>query len=390
MHIAYVCTDPGVPVFGRKGCSTHIQEILRAFRKHGAHVTVFAARTDGTPPADLHDLSLHRLPIWADTNRRARATSADAANSAMRLLLDRAGPFDLIYERYSLWSIGAMEYARSSGTAGLLEINAPLIDEEARYRSLTDPVSAMRFTRQSFSTASILIVVSNSLTTYVKQYRDRDDGVHVVPNGVDPARFPPGLAPSLPATDGAFTVGFLGSLKPWHGLMTLVEAFGRLHRSASNTRLLIVGDGPERKRVTAYLSAHKLLGATTFTGAVDSTDVPGLLASMDVGAAPYSNRSDFYFSPLKVYEYMAAGLAVVASDLGQVGEVIEHGVDGLLCRPDDATAWTTTLGQLYEHRDLGLRLGSAARQKVAQHHSWDAIALRILDLAGMPVMEART
>ncbi len=93
------------------------------------------------------------------TAARAR-TSADAANSAVRLLLDRAGPFDLIYERYSLWSVGAMEYARSSGTAGLLEINAPLIDEEARYRRLTDPVSAMRFTRQSFSTASILIVVS--------------------------------------------------------------------------------------------------------------------------------------------------------------------------------------------------------------------------------------
>ncbi|MGH9147564.1 MAG: glycosyltransferase, partial [Vicinamibacterales bacterium] len=316
MHIAYVCTDPGVPVFGRKGCSIHVQEILRAFRKHGARVTVFAARTDGTPPADLHDLALHRLPIWAETDRRARATSARAANFALRLLLDRAGPFDLIYERYSLWSIGAMDYARSSGTAGLLEINASLIDEEVRYRGLTDSASAMRSTRQSFSTATILIVVSDSLTAYVKQYRNRDDGVHVVPNGVDPARFPPGLAPSLPAKDGAFTVGFLGSFKPWHGLMTLVEAFGRLHRSASNTRLLIVGDGPEREPVSAYLSTHKLLGATTFTGAVESTDVPGLLASMDVGTAPYSNRPDFYFSPLKVYEYMAAGLAVVASDLG--------------------------------------------------------------------------
>ncbi|MGH9147738.1 MAG: glycosyltransferase, partial [Vicinamibacterales bacterium] len=71
-------------------------------------------------------------------------------------------------------------------------------------------------------------------------------------------------------------------------------------------------------------------------------------------------------------------------------EVIEHGVDGLLCRPDDATAWTTTLRQLYEHRELGLRLGSAARQKVAQHHSWDSIAQRILGLSGMSVMEART
>ncbi|RPH62698.1 MAG: glycosyltransferase family 1 protein, partial [Acidobacteria bacterium] len=386
--IAYVCTDPGVPVFGRKGCSVHVQEILRAFKKFGAHVVVFAARTDGDSPADLQELPVHQLPVWADADRTTRPASAVAANAALRLALDRAGPFDLVYERHSLWSTAAMEHARAMGIAGLLEVNAPLIDEEARYRGPVDQIGAAAATRQSFSTATTLIAVSKSITEYVHRYRDREDGVHVVPNGVDPSRFPPELTASFPAPHGVLTLGFLGSLKPWHGVMTMAKAFEQLHRRAPNTRLLVVGDGPERDRLFAYLSDHRLLGVTTFTGAVESSHVPGLLASMDVGIAPYVNRPDFYFSPLKVYEYMAAGLAVVASDLGQIAELIEHGVDGLLCPPDDPVAWTTALLQLRANPDVRVRLGAAARQKVLLHHNWDAIAVRILDLAKASVMEA--
>jgi glycosyltransferase involved in cell wall biosynthesis len=388
MRIAYVCSDPGVPVFGHKGCSVHVREMLRAFVKRGAQVDVFAARTDGHPPADLHEVRVHQLPGWANVSR-AWPTSAVAINAALGAALDRSGPFDLVYERYSLWSTAGMEHARASRIAGLLEVNAPLIDEEATYRGPLDHASAAAFTRQSFSAATAVIGVSNAITDYVHRYRKVRDGVHVLPNGVDPDRFAPNLAASLPAPSGVYTVGFLGSLKPWHGVMTLADAFRRLHGRASNTRLLVVGDGPERDRLVAYLSTHNLLDVTTFTGAVAASQVPGLLASMDVGLAPYSHCRDFYFSPLKVYEYMAAGLAVVASNLGQIAEVVEHGVDGWLCPPDNPRAWTTALRQLHANPDIGPRLGRAARQKVSQHHTWDAVALRILDLARTAVLENR-
>jgi glycosyltransferase involved in cell wall biosynthesis len=110
---------------------------------------------------------------------------------------------------------------------------------------------------------------------------------------------------------------------------------------------------------------------------------------MDVGTAPYSSRPDFYFSPLKLYEYMAAGLAVAASKLGQIAEVIEDGIDGLLCQPDDAAALATALLNLRADPALRRRLASAARQKVLRHNSWDAIALRILSFARTLAMEAR-
>jgi glycosyltransferase involved in cell wall biosynthesis len=316
-----------------------------------------------------------------------REHSATVVDSALLTALQREGPFDLVYERYSLWSTAGMEHARAKAVTGVLEVNAPLIDEESRYRDLVDRMSAERATRRCFDAASLLTVVSKAITHYVERYRAQADGVHVVPNGVDPARFPPRLPPTLPAPDGVFTIGFLGSLKPWHGIATLAESFARVHQEARDTRLLVVGDGTERAPLIAALSARGVLDATHFTGAVDSSEVPGLLASMDVAVAPYPYSKDFYFSPLKLYEYMAAGLPVVASEIGQIAEVIEHNVDGHLCRPGDPTACAASLLGLRADPHRCLRMGAAARQKVLKHHSWDAIAGRILDLAGLECPE---
>src|SRR5256886_16469048 len=127
----------------------------------------------------------------------------------------------------------------------------------------------------------------------------------------------------------------VGSMKPWHGLDVLVEAFARLHERAPDARLLLVGDGPARAAVCADLSARGLNGVVHCTGAVAPREVPGLLTSVDVAVAPYPQATGFYFSPLKVYEYLAAGRAVVASRVGQLETVIRHDVNGLLCPPGD-------------------------------------------------------
>jgi glycosyltransferase involved in cell wall biosynthesis len=102
---------------------------------------------------------------------------------------------------------------------------------------------------------------------------------------------------------------------------------------------------------------------------------------MDVGVAPYPNLSHFYFSPLKVYEYMASGLSVVASRIGQIADLIEHGVTGLLYPPGCPDNLSTALERLRLEPDLRCRLGHAARAKVIRHHTWDAVAKRILELA---------
>jgi glycosyltransferase involved in cell wall biosynthesis len=390
MRIAYVCADAGVPVFGQKGSSVHVQEVVRAFTKRGIDVALFAARTGGLPPADLHAVRVHEIAISAPGGVGDRERTRVAANSRTRAALESNGPFDLVYERYSLWSTAGMEYARAKGLAGVLEVNAPLIDEQARYRNLIDRAGAERATQEAFCAASTVVVVSRAIVPYVEQYGGRRERVHVVPNGVDPARFPSHLEPSVRGSDDTFTVGFLGSLKPWHGVTSLVEAFARVHRDNRSTRLLVVGDGPERSSLIADVSARGLVAAVHVTGAVAPAQVPRLLASMDAGVAPYLDSADFYFSPLKIYEYMAAALPTVASDIGQIAEVIAHDVDGLLCRPGDWSTLAEALVRLQADPDLRTRLGAAARRKVIEHHSWDAVAGRVLDLAQVStVAEAR-
>ena len=370
MRIAYVCADPGVPVFGHKGCSVHVQEMLRALQGHGARVDLFAARVDEAPPAGLESLQIHPLTPVGDGDPLSHAAAIAALNDELAALLDRAGPYDLVYERYSLWSHAAMEHAATARVPGLLEVNAPLIEEQAQYRGLRDAGGADRVAARVFRAASVLLAVSAEVAAWLARRGIARGRVQVIPNGVDAERFRPDVQPAAPGPPGGFTVGFVGSMKPWHGLEVLVEAFARLHTRAA---------------VCADLSARGLAEVVHCTGAVAPREVPGLLTSIDVAVAPYPHASDFYFSPLKVYEYMAAGRAVVASRVGQLETLIRHDVNGLLCPPGDAAALAGALERLRCEPALRARLGRAARATVLRTHTWDAIAARVLELAAAAV-----
>lgn len=377
MRIAYVCTDPGVPVFGSKGSSVHVQEVIRALRRRGAEVELFASRRGGEPPADLAELPVRRLPRPPKGDTAARERAALAANRDLAEALRRAGPFDLVYERYALWSHAGMTHAAEQGIPALLEVNAPLIEEQAIHRELVDTAAARRVAEQVFATADRLLAVSGPVADYLAGFPGTEGRIVVLPNGVDPQRFAP--RPKI-ERDG-FTVGFLGTLKPWHGLPLLIEAFARLHARSPDARLLIVGDGPERESLHAALDGHGLAGAATFTGAVTPEQVPDRLAAMDVAVAPYPDRPDSYFSPLKLFEYLAMGLPVVASRVGQPAEIIEHGVNGLLYPAGDAERLAGALLRLRRDPALRRRLGRSGRERVLTAHSWDAVAARILALA---------
>ena len=315
MRIAYVCADPGVPVDGHKGCSVHVQEVIRAFLRKGAHVDLFAARVDGLPPGVFDAVPIHRLPRVGDAAPAKQAIAVASLNRELAAALDHAGPYDVVYERYSLWSFAAMEYARATGVPGVLEVNAPLIEEQREHRGLRDTEGATWATTRVMSAARALVAVSAEIAAWLRRHPAPRGRLHVVPNGVDVDRFRPDVTPALRGPPGTFTVGFVGSMKPWHGLAVLIDAFARLHGDAASdaVRLLLVGSGPEETAVAAELAARGLTSVATFAGGVAPGAVPGFLTSMDVAVAPYPSGEGCYFSPLKVSEYMAAGRAVAAS-----------------------------------------------------------------------------
>ena len=385
MRLAYVCADPGVPVFGQKGCSVHVQEVLRGFVRAGASVELFASRIAGAPPRDLQDITIHQLPCEKFADVQLQERFALASNTVLQGLLERNAPFDAVYERYSLWGHAAMAFARAADIPGVLEVNAPLIEEQSTYRELLNRVGAAGVARRAFHNASSIVAVSKEVADYVATFGVDRGKVHVIPNGVNPQRFvrPPQKHGNRLNSQNHFTIGFVGTLKPWHGTLNLAKAFGVVHHQDPTTQLLIVGDGPERNALREYFAGkdESTKKSVRFSGAVAASEIPSLLHQMDVAVAPYPEMSNFYFSPLKVFEYMAAGLPVVASDIGQISHVIQHDVNGLLVPPGNVPELTAALFRLRGDVDLRRRLAVAARQTILEKFTWDIVVRRVLRLS---------
>lgn len=369
-RVAYVCVDPGVPVHGTKGASVHVQEVVRALVARGAHVTVFAARMGDDLPADLVDVDWVHVPVRArDAAEREQAQHRVAVDIAGRVA---AAGFDLVYERCSLFSTVLARVA-AHGIPGILEVNAPLIEEQRTHRTLIDEPLARRNLEAQMQAAVRTIAVSRPVAAWVRALVPGAP-VRVIPNGVDVDRIVPGRRDESGRRP---RVAFVGTLKPWHGVEALVQAAAL---AREDWELLIVGDGPQGEDLRRAATATGLDDRVTFTGAVAPDAVGPLLRTCDLAAAPYPDvpEDESYFSPLKVFEYLAAGLPVVASSVGQLPELLAGTDAGLLVAPSDPQALARALDGLAADRERRERMAAAARTRAVARHSWTSVVDRTL------------
>ena len=277
MRIAYICCDPGIPVFGTKGASVHIQEVVRELRAAGHEVVLYALRSGEHVPADLTDLEL-RLETVSDVApaEREQAQVRAAQRIASRVIADGA---DLVYERYSLFSTALADITAATGVPGVLEVNAPLIDEQRRHRSLVDASGAEQALRRQVGAARVTVCVSDPVADWVRRRTadlsdtgtDADDvanRIHTVPNGVSVRRIQP-----QPEDPSRVVVTFVGTLKPWHGVADLITSAALARESWS---LRIIGDGPEMETLRAQ--AERLGVEADFRGAVSPEEIPAHMA----------------------------------------------------------------------------------------------------------------
>jgi len=393
MRIAYLCADRGIPVAGNKGASIHVRSVAQALAQRGHDVTVAALRVDGESPSDYlpgtveipYDRTYKALRRSIDGDGQSVLSSEiyslllNSASHEGLAGLEQDGGVDAVYERYSLWSVAGIRFARLRRIPYLLEVNAPLVHEQQLYRELRLSDAAEGIERFLFSEADAIFVPSTELAEYISRKVGKRRRLYVTPNGVDLDRF----APPSPLADPAarapkerFRIVFLGSLKPWHGIGVLLDAFEQLRTELPGAELLVLGHGPLRDKVEEFASR---LGpeAVNVTGEVPHQQIPKWLREADVGVAPYPEIEEFYFSPLKVIEYMAAGLPVVASSIGQLRHLVCDEHTGLLVTPGDPESLAAALRRLAEDRKLRARLGRRARERAISKHGWDKVAGRI-------------
>jgi glycosyltransferase involved in cell wall biosynthesis len=366
MRLLYVCADSGIPLCGAKGASAHVRQVTAALAGRGHQVTLACRRIDGEnrPPANV---SVKTMP--ADEGEHRTWLDGLVRNCAI----------EAVIERYSLASGPAHDVAAAHRLPLLLEVNAPLVQEAADFRGLRDVEHWSARERVLLTTADAVVAVSDVVAAHARAAGTAADRVIVVPNGVDLATFAGGDGARARVrhglADAAAVVGFCGSLKPWHGVDVLIDAMALLEPHA---HLLMVGDGPQRATLADRVREQGLTDRVVMTGAVPHHAVPDYLAAMDVAVAPYSPMADFYFSPLKVIEYLAAGCPVVASDQGALRDLASVVA---LVPPGDAPALADALAALLADPAGRQRLGDRGRA-LAATRTWDGVAMRLEQLLG--------
>lgn len=289
---------PGIPVRGPSGASAHVRGVAGALRP----VAIVAARAHdhrgahGEVEAPIVETGVPGWPAWLDRYREYTEvwTARRVARAAVRL-----DP-TLLWERHTLFSDAGWKVHAATGAPWILEVNAAPVAERLRYETVRLRGWAEDWERDVLTAAPRVLAVSAWLAEWLRSLGCRD--VRHVPNGVAPHVGDREGARRALGLDGKVVVGFLGSMKPWHG----VERLPALLDAMPDTVGLLVGDGPVR--VTHPRLVH--------AGQVSEARVADLVAAMDVGLAPYGPDAPPWFCPLKVLAYRAQGTPIVATDVG--------------------------------------------------------------------------
>lgn len=266
----------------------------------------------------------------------------------------------------------------------VLEVNAVRSIENHKAR----PRISDYLDHLSLSCASRSFVVSQRLREHiVEHYRIDARRIGVIENGVDVEEFHPATTDCEVrrklGLENRLVVGFVGSFRPWHGINYLITLAEEVVPQIPEVFFLLVGDGADRQLYERKVHELGLTGHFAFTGRVEHAEVPRFLVSMDVVMAPVVKGSfsgEFHGSPLKIFEYMAMAKAVIAPPLGQVREVIEHGISGLLIDSDDTHNLAQAILNLHRDPLLRKRLGENARARVMERYTWKSNAAKVRSL----------
>lgn len=295
---------------------------------------------------------------------------------------------EVIYERNSLYNVSVAMACKRLGLPYVIFFDA---DQIVEHDFMGQPIEgilrwrAQRILRYNLGVARGIICVSEPAKCHlIDKWGVREEKLVVFPNGVDVNLFTPSILKRstarslLGVKDENLVILFVGNFYKWHDIKSLIISFSSVHNKHPLARLVLVGSGSQLEAMKKLVVDMNLVEVVHFTGLIPHQEVPGLIAAADIAVAPVPEMDrDLWLSPMKLFEYLATGVAIIASGVGQMAEVIENNVNGLLVTPGSITELTRAINALIENPHLRSELGHQARETAIQKYSWEKYISRL-------------
>jgi len=414
LNVAHLYQESGIRFYEPQAAQVHIYHTMRGLQRAGHKVTLLALQgRQILCTQDLQVFKRDRLSAshygqlgWSGTAFFKRFESGVRhLQSGLRLpylaLFDsyrvaEAGymnlkGFDLIHERFNLLALGGAWASRKLGIPFVLEVNADLL-EQRRFKGAQERglrrLFAIWATRISFKTAARVICISAPLKQHLNaNWNIEASKLTVLPCAADVESFMPKdnserVRQGLGLTTEP-VVMWVGGFYPWHDLDLLLESFARVLQRRPDARLVLVGDGQTRPSVAQMVTKNGLRHAVIMTGAIAHTEVPEMLSIADVAvvpSAPVTAGLGGTGTPLKLFEYMAAAKAIVATAVNEAAEVIQDGYNGLLVEAGDIDGFAEAMLTLLNDPLERGRLGQNAREQAVRGYSWEHYTKRLEEI----------
>jgi glycosyltransferase involved in cell wall biosynthesis len=383
-RVAYIRSTPG-PGTQIGGAASHIKGVIEALVELGSEVDVFS--NDWIAGLDGNRISLTVLEPKSFGGTRAlfdMQSNIAFTRSSVPLIQD-AHP-DLIYQRYARFGWTGVVASLTTKRPLFLEYNGSEVWVGKHWDQVGSLDLLERYERLNLRAATRIFVVSEVERGNLERVGVGPEKIVVNPNAVNTDTFRPGVGGDSTRRDleidkNEVVVGFVGTFGPWHGVVTLAEAIKTIPAELP-VRFLLVGSGSLQSQVEDILNAEVANRRVIFTGSVNHDRVPALLDACEILVAPHvplTDGSEFFGSPTKLFEYMAMGKAIVASRLGQIGEVLENERTALLVEPGNVAALAAAIVRLVNSDELRALFGEQARTVAMQRHTWKHNAQRVLD-----------
>lgn len=367
----------------KDGQFVHISELIHALRKLGHEVLVVA------PTAMEHVEFGSDAGVVALLKRFVPRFAYELMELGYSLLAYRrlkravlAFRPDCLYERYNLFLPAGVWIKRKFGLPMLLEVNAPIFEERAKYDGISLERLAVWSQRYVWRGADVVLPVTRVLADMVQAAGVPDERIAVIPNGIDPDRFgnislPVESAKSKLGLRDRLVLGFTGFVREWHGLERVVDLVAD-RTGGPRLHLLVVGDGPARESLQARARERGIVDRLTVTGVIDRDRVSDYVAAFDVALQPAVVP---YASPLKLFEYLGMGRAIVAPATPNIREILADGENAVLFDPEEPDGMLRAIDRICADGELRRRVADGAKSTIAREKlTWDGNARRVVEL----------